>query len=60
LRSALPESEGVFVELMEKYEVFIFVGYFIHNGNKLLAISPESIQWLGRRSLGVAIDVYSA
>ena len=45
--------------LAKKFEMDIFCGWFMHEGNEGIVISPQTLHMLGERHIGLSADIYA-
>ena len=49
----------MWASLAKKFEMDIFCGWFMHEGNEGIVISPQTLHMLGERHIGLSADIYA-
>lgn len=58
--SQLNDSQSVWKGISERFDVNLFVGFFMENGNEGCCISSESALKLGERGIELQLDIYDS
>jgi hypothetical protein len=60
LLGKLTADMDVWNKIKKRYEVDLFCGLFMDQGNEGMSVSPSSLQSLGQRGIELALDIYGA
>lgn len=60
LMSQVSDDLGIWQDLTASYDVDIFCGLFMQSGNDGIWISPMTMLELGKRGIGIGLDIYGA
>lgn len=60
LLGKLTTDMGVWSKINERYEVDLFCGLFLNQGNEGMSVSPSSLYSLGLRGIELGLDIYGA
>lgn len=60
LLACVDVSLDVWASLTAGFEIDLLCGWFMHESNEGIAISPKTMRMLGERNIGVSVDIYAA
>jgi len=46
--------------LGNRFEIDIYCGWFMHESNEGVAISPQSLLMLGERNIALSVEIYAS
>jgi hypothetical protein len=58
LLAALPQDATLWEEITSSYSADLFCGMFLENDNQSTVVPPEVLGELGRRGLGLSLDLF--
>lgn len=53
-------SLDVWALFAKKFKMDIFCGWFMHESNEGIAVSPHTLRMLGERNIALSLDIYAA
>jgi len=59
LLGKLTHDLSVWEQIGKRFEVDLFCGLFMSNGNQGLSLSPMSLEALSRRGMKLSLDIYA-
>ncbi len=52
-------SLDVWASFAKTFEMDIFCGWFMHESNEGIAVSPHTLRMLGERNIAISVDIYA-
>jgi hypothetical protein len=52
-------SMDVWTSFASKFQIDIFCGWFMHESNEGIAVSPQTLLMLGERKIAFSVDIYA-